>query len=102
MANTPAPTAHPPGAPTPAAEQPKPSVPGGMASDPALAVANEIVTNIKGAADRFRTQVENTPALKALMDQTQGDLVAGVADTIRKFVDEQVSKATGGMAPPKK
>ena len=73
--------------------------PGGMASDPAAALANEIVTNIKGAADRFKQQIESTPALKALMDQAGDDLTAGVAKTIRTFVDGEVAKATGGIVP---
>jgi hypothetical protein len=73
--------------------------PGGMASDPANALANEIVTSITGAGERFRSQVESTPALKSLFDQANTSLVAEVTQTIRRFVDAEVAKATGGIAP---
>lgn len=97
-------TQQPAPAPAPAPEQPKPATPaypGGMASDPAAALANEIVTNIKGAAERFKTAVENAPALKALLDQSSDNLTAEVAQSIRRFADDEVSKATGGMLPKK-
>lgn len=97
MANTPQPT-HP-ASPAPAEAKPAtPAHPGGMASDPAAALANEIVTNIKGAKERFDRQVESTPALKALMDQAGANLTAEIAQTIRAFVAGEVAKATGGMA----
>jgi hypothetical protein len=92
-----------PAAPTPVAPgdaAPTP-FPGGMASDPAVALANEIMTNIKGAPDRFRSQVDNTPALKALMEQSNNDLISGISQSIRNLVNQEVARVTGGMAPPK-
>jgi len=91
--------ANPPNATAPGTAPPHTSYPGGMASDPALALANEIATNIKGAPDRFRSQMENAPALKALFDQSEGDLLSSIAQAIRRFADGEVAKATGGMVP---
>jgi hypothetical protein len=88
----------PPGAPpAPAPAPAAPGYPGGMASDPAVALANEIVTSLRGAPDRMRSVIDNTPALKAVMDQAEQGLVADIALTIRRFVDGEVAKATGGM-----
>jgi hypothetical protein len=78
---------------------PTPAHPGGMASDPVGALANEIVTNIRGAPDRLRSQIESTPALKSLFDQANENVVAEIAQSIRRFVDAEVAKATGGLVP---
>jgi hypothetical protein len=60
--------------------------PGGMASDPAAATANEIVVNIKGAIEKMRLELPP-------------DLVGSVAAAIRGLVNSEVAKATGGVAP---
>jgi hypothetical protein len=102
MAQQPHPTTPPtsvPTSPSPASPPPATHAPGGMASDPAGALANEIVTNVKGASERFRSQIESNPALKSLFDQSNDSLVAEITQTIRTFVDSEVSKATGGQVP---
>jgi hypothetical protein len=79
------PLAAPPNAPAGAATPPAPSpYPGGMASDPAVALANEIVTSIKGAFEKARLE---------LVDE---GLVGSVAQSIRRFADAEIGKATGG------
>ena len=69
------PLAPPPKTTDPVVEPAPSPYPGGMASDPAAALANEIVTNIKGAYDRLR------------LEQAEPDLVGSVAISIRRFVD---------------
>ena len=81
--------------PTPS---PTPTYPGGMASDPAVALANDIVSSIRGEQDRFRTIIENSPELKAAWDKANVDTAAEVAMTVRRFINAEVAKATGGVA----
>jgi hypothetical protein len=89
-------------APAPDAPAPAPTgSPGGMASDAITALAGEIVTNMKGAPDRFRTQVENNPALKAMMDEASGNMIGEIAQSIRRVVESEIAKVTGGVVPGK-
>ena len=60
-----------------------PPSPGGMASDPSIALANQIVTSIKGAMDKARQ--EST-------DAVMGNLVGEVAASIRSFMSNEMSK----------
>jgi hypothetical protein len=99
MANTPQHPSNPPPVAPGAVAPTTPAYPGGMASDPANALANEIVTNIRGSADRLRSRIESNPALKAALEQGDDDLVASVAQSIRRAIDAEVAKATGGFAP---
>lgn len=66
-------TAAPPAAPPPS------PVPGGMASDPAVALATELFSSMKGSADR----------------KEEPD-IGSIAQTIRRFVDAEVAKVTAG------
>lgn len=89
MATQPHPTT-----PSPAAEPAKPpaapGVPGGMASDPAIAVANEIVSTIKGSMEKARKEVA---------DKEGASLTAEIAQTIRIFVNNEVNKAIAATPP---
>jgi hypothetical protein len=106
MATQPQHPVHNPAAPPPKANDidgPAPApvapatYPGGMASDPAAALANEIITNLRGAPDRLRSRVDSTPALKAVMDQIDSDTMSNIAQSIRTLINNEVAKATGGM-----
>ena len=78
--------------------RPYTSYPGGMASDPIAQLSSEISSNIKGLPDRMRSLIDSTPAFRAVMDQVENDLVASIAQSIRRVVETEVAKATGGYA----
>ena len=82
-------------------DAPYTSYPGGMASDPIAQLASEISTNIKGLPERIRGHIDSTPALKAMFDQYENDLVGSIAQSIRRVVDVEVAKVTGGIVPGK-
>ena len=93
--NPPAHTDHPAGA---APSAPYSAYPGGMASDPIAQLASEISTNIKGLPDRMRSLIDSTPAFRNVMDQVENDMVASIAQSIRRVVETEVAKVTGGYS----
>ena len=91
MVTTPHTPSPAPPAPPPSSSPPSSSVPGGLASDPFAALANQLVTTIKGVAVRSQNP--------QLLEQMYSNTTAEVAQTIKSFIDQEVAKVTGGLVP---
>jgi hypothetical protein len=70
-----------------------------MASDGSIALANQIMSNLKGLPDRIKAAIESNPALKQMSDAAMASATADIAHAIRAYAAQEVAKATGGMSP---